>query len=108
MLDNFEHLLAERSCVALIGDLVRGAPQVKLLVTSREPVRLQAEWVFEVQGLPVPESAAPDALEASSAAKLFVQRARLAVINPENVSMKSKITLQIAGGLPVRVEMRRR
>ena len=69
VLDNFEHLLAETACVTLIGDLVRGAPRVKLLVTSREPLRLQAEWVFEVQGLPVPESAEPDALEASSAAQ---------------------------------------
>lgn len=38
---------------------------------------------------------------------MFVRRAKLVVERPENVRMLSKITLQVAGGLPVRVEMRR-
>ena len=37
---------------------------------------------------------------------MFVQRAKLEVIHPESVRMKSKITLQVAGGLPVKVVMR--
>lgn len=39
---------------------------------------------------------------------MFVRRVRLAVVRPEAVRMKSKITLQVAGGLPVKVEMRSR
>jgi cytochrome P450 len=38
---------------------------------------------------------------------MFARRAKLVVENPENVRMTSKLTLQVAGGLPVRVEMRR-
>lgn len=37
---------------------------------------------------------------------MFVQRAKLAVVRPEAVRMKSKITLQVAGGLPVEIELR--
>jgi predicted ATPase/DNA-binding XRE family transcriptional regulator len=108
LLDNFEHLLAEASCIALVRDLVRGAPQVKLLVTSREPLRIQAEWVFEVQGLPVPESAAPEALEASSAARLFLQRARQARVGftlaPDDRQAVYEIC-QLVAGLPLGIEL---
>jgi cytochrome P450 len=38
---------------------------------------------------------------------MFARRAHLVVEKPENIRMTSKLTLQVAGGLPVRVEMRR-
>ncbi len=108
VLDNVEHLLPEAACVTLISNLVRDAPGVKLLVTSREPLRLQAEWVFEVQGLPLPESADPDALEASSAARLFLQRARQAqasfVLAAEEREAVWRIC-QLVVGLPLGIEL---
>lgn len=76
VLDNFEHLLTDAACVALISELLHGAPAVKLLVTSREQLAVQAEWIFEVPGLALPESAETPALEASSAARLFLQCVR--------------------------------
>jgi predicted ATPase/transcriptional regulator with XRE-family HTH domain len=76
VLDNFEHVLIDPGCVALIGDLIHSAPDLTLLVTSREPLNLQQEWVFDVHGLPLPTSAEIDALEDSSAALLFMQRAQ--------------------------------
>ena len=51
VLDNLEHLL---DGIELLDELIEQAPNVKLLTTSREPLNLRAEWVFEVQGLPVP------------------------------------------------------
>jgi predicted ATPase len=51
VLDNFEHLLADASSIALIGELLRGAPALKLIVTSRTPLDISGEWVFEVAGL---------------------------------------------------------
>ena len=108
VLDNVEHLLAESACVTLISNLVRDAPGVKLLVTSREPLRLQAEWVFEVQGLPLPESADPEALEASSAARLFLQRARQAqatfILAAEEREAVRRIC-QLVAGLPLGIEL---
>jgi predicted ATPase/transcriptional regulator with XRE-family HTH domain len=76
VLDNFEHVLVDPGCIDLVGDLVNGAPGLTVLVTSREPLNLQQEWVFDVHGLPLPTSAEVDALEESSAAQLFVQRAQ--------------------------------
>jgi cytochrome P450 len=37
---------------------------------------------------------------------MIVRRGKLVVERPEDVRMQSTITLQVAGGLPVRVEMR--
>jgi predicted ATPase len=51
---------------------------VKLLATSREIVGLQGEWVFEVQGLPVPESGPAQAAMQDTSVELFLQRARRA------------------------------
>jgi predicted ATPase len=51
LLDNYEHLLPETSLLAAI---LREAPAVKVLVTSRERLNLQEEWLFEVDGLPYP------------------------------------------------------
>ena len=52
--DNFEHLLAAAPSVA---DLATGAAGVKLLVTSRAPLRLSAEHVYPVSPLPTPAGA---------------------------------------------------
>ena len=76
VLDNFEHLL-ERG-PALLAELLAAAPEVKLLVTSRERLNLRGEWLFEVRGLPAPAAEVPDvaAAQAFGAVQLFVQCAR--------------------------------
>ena len=75
ILDNAEHLLAD---VSLLADVLEQAADVKLMVTSREVLNLRGEWVFDVQGLPVPDGAAQSDVVDSSAVTLFVQRARQA------------------------------
>src|SRR5262249_13076881 len=45
IMDNFEHLL---SGVDLVVDILRAAPDVKFLVTSREALNLQEEWLRPV------------------------------------------------------------
>jgi predicted ATPase len=74
VLDNFEHLLDGVDLLAEIS--VRGG--VKLLVTSRERLNLQGEWVFETQGLPVPPNNQAGCVEEYSSVALFVQSARRA------------------------------
>jgi len=51
VLDNFEHLIQGAD---LLSDLVAQAPQLKLLVTSRERLNLQGEWTLELSGLTTP------------------------------------------------------
>jgi len=81
VVDNFEHLLDGAD---LLSEIVRQAPAVTVLATSRERLHLQEEWVYEVQGLPFPAvkdataavSKISDAIDGYAAVQLFVQRAR--------------------------------
>ncbi len=75
VLDNFDHLVSQ---ARLLIDLLRLAPRVKLLVTSRMRLNLQEEWLLEVKGLDNPPSAETSAEAAAcySAVMLFVQQAR--------------------------------
>ena len=52
LLDNFEHLLA---VAPLVTDMMRGCSQLKVLATSRAPLRLSGEQEFSVPALPVPD-----------------------------------------------------
>ena len=54
--DNFEHLVAE---AIRLHDLLQAAPAVKILVTSRELLALQGEWLVELAGLPFPDDRRP-------------------------------------------------
>jgi len=51
LLDNFEHLLAGAD---LVYAILQRAPNVTILVTSRERLNLQAEWLFNVEALSYP------------------------------------------------------
>jgi predicted ATPase/DNA-binding SARP family transcriptional activator len=59
VLDNFEHLM---DGVALLPKVLRAAPQVKLLVTSRARLNLREEWLSPLGGLELPPGAAPTSL----------------------------------------------
>lgn len=80
ILDNVEHLLGGESFggggVAFFAEILKRAPNVKLLVTSREQLEIEGEWVFQVEGLVVPDSDRVEGFEESSAAALFLQRVR--------------------------------
>ena len=76
VLDNFEHLL---DGAPLVAQIVRHAPHVRMLVTSRERLNLRAEWLFDVAGLDFPARSAAEtgvAPEARGAVQLFIQTAQ--------------------------------
>ena len=87
LLDSFEHLLAPpqggikegsvpNDALALLSDILTFAPEVKLLVTSRERLNLEEEWFFQVDGLPAPANEIRPAQVANySAVQLFLQNA---------------------------------
>jgi len=80
-LDNFEQLLpsptqASEAGLELLIEILSQAPGVKLLVTSRERLNLQGEWVFQVSGLPIPPADEAEQSSSYSAITLFVERAR--------------------------------
>lgn len=75
VMDNFEHLIAG---TPLVAEILRAAPNVKVLATSRERLNLSGETLFNLEGMDFPEWETPeDALE-YSAVKLFLQSARRA------------------------------
>lgn len=107
VLDNVEHLLGDGAAELLAG-LLESAAAVKFLVTSREVLDLQAEWVFEVRGLPVP-SGLPDGAEGEEgAAELFLQRARRAHVGftptPDDAQAIVRIC-RLVEGLPLAIEL---
>jgi predicted ATPase/DNA-binding SARP family transcriptional activator len=80
VLDNFEHLLSPPGGNGggrdLVLEMVGSAPKLKLLVTSRERLNLQAEWLLTLHGLTYPPAEAVCCDETFEAVELFVQGAR--------------------------------
>lgn len=86
VLDSFEHLLTppleegmrSEGGEVLVAEMLKSAPDVKTLITSRARLNLSWEWAFQLDGLAVPGSDEPRELEGYSAIQLFVQSARRA------------------------------
>jgi predicted ATPase/DNA-binding winged helix-turn-helix (wHTH) protein len=73
LFDNCEHVV---EAVAEVAEaILRGAPKVHILATSREPLRAEGEWVQRLQPLALPATASGSAREAMSfsAVELFVE-----------------------------------
>jgi len=78
ILDNCEHLL--HACAELVHAVLRVCPGVRVLATSREPLRVPGEVVWRVPSLSLPDPAdasAPEDLTRYEAVRLFVERASL-------------------------------
>ncbi|MEU0626397.1 LuxR C-terminal-related transcriptional regulator [Streptomyces sp. NPDC005989] len=80
VLDNCEHLVD--ACARLADMLLRSAPGLHVLATSRQPLGIAGEQVFPVEPLPVPEAGdvagaghRVRALSGNPAVALFVERA---------------------------------
>ena len=71
VLDNFEHLVGEASFVL---DLLTAAPNVSVLLTSRQPLGVTAEFVVPLAGLGVPDDDDWGAAAQTESVQLFVER----------------------------------
>jgi tetratricopeptide (TPR) repeat protein len=103
LLDNLEHLLSGPG-IEVLSELLANAPQVKLVVTSRESLGLQGEWVFEVHGLPIPENA----ITQGTSVELFLQRAQRADVEFKATTDDYPSILQICrlvDGTPLGLEL---
>lgn len=113
LLDDFEHLLEG---VDLVYDILQAAPRLTILVTSQARLNLQAEWLFDVEGLAYPSGDWPDHgasrngtnLADYGAVQLFVQRATQ--IQPgfplpeATLTMIGRICRHVAG-MPLAIEL---
>ena len=105
--DNCEHLLD--ATARLIDDLLKTAPRVRVLATSREPLSLAGEHVLPVPPLELPP---PDAsltqLGHNDAVRLFVERAAAATgtfrLTEENLAAVVDVCRRL-DGLPLAIEL---
>lgn len=76
ILDNCEHVIA--GAAACAEQILAAAPDLRILATSREPLRIMGERVYRLPPLDAPPMGEPlhaEALMAFPAAKLFLERA---------------------------------
>lgn len=108
VLDNFEQV---ESAATLVGQLFEAAPQLSLLVTSREALHLRGEHEYPVPPLGLPSLANLPPLEALSqydAVALFIQRAQAVrpdfAIDNDNAPAVAGICARL-DGLPLAIEL---
>ena len=108
VLDNFEQVM---DASTQIPGLLAAAPQAKVLVTSREPLRIGGEHDYAVPPLDVPEindRQTPESLTQYEAVRLFVERAVAAradfAVTNENAPAVAEICFRL-DGLPLAVEL---
>ena len=101
ILDNFEHLL---EAADLLAEILKTAPRVKIIATSRERLGLSGERLFPVRGLEVIE----DSIKDSSAIELFLQRSISLCpefeIKDEDKEHMSRIC-KLVEGIPLGIEL---
>lgn len=111
ILDNFEQVMAARRVIA---DLLASCSKLKILVTSRILLHMQAEHVFEVPPLSLPEReqqgqlADPITLARYTAIALFVQRARAVQPNFQLTATNATAVVDICrrlDGIPLAIEL---
>ena len=109
VLDTCEHLIA--ACAELVEVLLREAPRLRILATSREALAVSGETVWRVPSLSLPETLAPrplDALANSDATLLFIERARSAdpAFTPtlDNADILVSICRRL-DGIPLAIEL---
>jgi predicted ATPase len=108
VLDNFEQVIGAASTVSTI---LNAAPGVRLLVTSRGPLRIRGEQEFPVPPLDLPDPAqipSPEALLRFEAIALYVERATAIdphfELDPGNAEAVVEICRRL-DGLPLAIEL---
>jgi predicted ATPase/DNA-binding SARP family transcriptional activator len=105
VVDNLEHIIEEGA--ALLLQIVQSAPQVVLLITSRERLNVQAEDLFRLHGLPYPDDANGEAGH-YAAVRLFADRAhrlqKTFRLSDETLPHVARIC-RLVEGLPLGLEL---
>jgi predicted ATPase/DNA-binding XRE family transcriptional regulator len=111
VLDNLEHLLVparREQTRGFLTALVRAAPGITLLTTSRERVAIHAEWSLELDGLALPSDDWAEDVVQAEAVMLFVERARRVTnrftLTPQNQVAVAAICRRL-DGLPLAIEL---
>jgi predicted ATPase/DNA-binding NarL/FixJ family response regulator len=109
VLDNCEHL--RNACAILVDTVLRAAPDVRVLATSRQALGLTGEHTFQVPTLSVPDGdrlPPLEAVEQYEAITLFVDRAVAVqpsfVLTEENLEAVVRVCQRLEG-IPLAIEL---
>jgi len=112
--------LGNAGAIGLIADILTAAPQVKILVTSREALNLQEAWFHPVEGMSFPAGERPASttpeskvglsaalLERYDAVQLFVQCATRARVEFSLAAERAAVVriCQLVEGMPLAIEL---
>jgi predicted ATPase len=101
VLDNCEHVVDQ--VAGPVAALLAAAPDLRVLATSREPLRLRGEVRWELPPLEVPDTDDPARLVRSPAVRLFLARAGLDPA-PEAVADVAEVCRRL-DGIPLALEL---
>jgi predicted ATPase/DNA-binding SARP family transcriptional activator/Tfp pilus assembly protein PilF len=107
VLDNIEHLVEEGAYI--VQSLLESVPTLKLLITSRCPLKIDAERCYQLLPLPSPsETIALDELSQNPSVALFVDRAQAALpdfqLTARNADVIRRLCQRLEG-LPLAIEL---
>jgi predicted ATPase/DNA-binding SARP family transcriptional activator/DNA-binding CsgD family transcriptional regulator len=109
VLDNCEHLI--EAAARLVEQLLRSCPRLGILATSREPLGLAGEVVWQVDPLSVPDTdggADVEGMLRYESLRLFVDRARLRLpdfeLTGENTEAVARVCRKLEG-MPLAIEL---
>ena len=105
VLDNCEHLLG--AAAEMVNDVVRAAPSVRVIATSREPLAVAGEHVLPIPPLELP-AVDDGTLRENEAVMLFVERAAAASGAFELTSANQAAVADVCrrlDGLPLAIEL---
>jgi predicted ATPase len=107
ILDNCEHLVA--ACAQLCARLLANCPWLRVLATSREPLKMPGETIWRVPPLSLPPTgAAAHEFADHEAVRLFAERATAArpgfSVRPENASAVAGVCRTL-DGMPLAIEL---
>jgi predicted ATPase/DNA-binding NarL/FixJ family response regulator len=108
VLDNFEQILP---AAPLVGEMLAACPRLRIVVTSRAPLRLRWEQELLVSPLALPNlqrATTPAELAQTPAVALFAERARAVrhdfAVGPGNARAVAELCVRL-DGLPLAIEL---
>ncbi|MGH2376538.1 MAG: ATP-binding protein, partial [bacterium] len=109
VLDNCEHAVA--ACASMAETLLRACPNLRIIATSQQGLRIAGEWTYRVPSLSLPDPdrlPSVESLTECEAVRLFVERARACRPGFDMTRENARAVAQVCSrldGIPLAIEL---